>query len=67
MMEDAVKEVLLDPIVARGYMSPLTRRFLGCVWVGCFLAWSTPGWLYPDAVRGAKTPFLPFSMVKLVL
>ncbi|KAF2120337.1 hypothetical protein BDV96DRAFT_683800 [Lophiotrema nucula] len=67
MIEDIAKEVFMDRCLKRGHTSAIFRRVLGYVWVGCFLAWSTPAWLYPDAVKGPKTPFLPFSFVKLEL
>lgn len=38
----------------------MTMRLLGHVWVVVFLVWTTPAWLYPDALRPPKTPFLAF-------
>jgi len=67
MIEDIVKETFVDRSLKRGQASATIRHVLGYVWVVCFLAWSTPAWLYPDAVKGPKTPFLPFSFVKLEL
>jgi hypothetical protein len=65
LVEDFVKKVFMSRSLGKDGGYATFRRVLGYVWVGCFLAWSTPAWLYPDAVKGPKTPFLPFSFVKL--
>jgi hypothetical protein len=45
-------------------------RGIGFVWIGAFLTWSSPVWLYPQASRPARPGpggFLPFSVVRLFL
>lgn len=56
IFEDVLKAVSANeesPVWHKAMM-----RLLGYLWVGLFLVWTTPGWLYPDALRPPKTPFL---------
>ncbi|KAF1953442.1 hypothetical protein CC80DRAFT_494723 [Byssothecium circinans] len=47
----------------------LALRALGFLWVGAFMTWSGPAWIYPQAVKqspkGAAS-FLPFSILQML-
>lgn len=61
--EDAVEALFPRP--GKGYKGPSFRvRLFGYFWVACFLVWSTPAWLYPNAARSSGETFLPFSIFR---
>ncbi|KAH7408179.1 membrane bound O-acyl transferase family-domain-containing protein [Phaeosphaeria sp. MPI-PUGE-AT-0046c] len=63
ILEDAAIAIFSHGKRTKGTVSSSLLCSLGYIWVVCFMAWSTPAWFYPDAVRGPKVPFLPFSLV----
>jgi hypothetical protein len=43
-------------------------KLAGFIWVGAFMAWTGPSWIYPQAARASApaqgpSAFLPFSIV----
>lgn len=38
-------------------------RVIGYIWVLSFQVWSTPAWLYPQAMRGPQQSVLPFTVI----
>lgn len=72
-IEDSVQAIFRAVCGGKGRMSTQRQawaRSIGYVWVGAFLAWSTPVWVYP-AIRmnkgGADDRILPFSVLRLLL
>jgi len=39
------------------------KRTLGCVWLLCWLVWTTPDWNYPIAQRSSGQGILPFTLL----
>jgi hypothetical protein len=38
-------------------------KVLGCVWVGCWMSWCCPIWVYPTLRRGRKE-MVPYSFIR---
>ena len=72
-IEDGMQAIYRASCGGKGRVSAQTQgwaRLIGYVWVGAFLAWSTPAWVYPVICMnkgGANDRMLPFSMLKLLL
>lgn len=71
--------VLLEDLVCNVYRSikgvsrdqPVTRgqKFVGYIWVGAFLAWSLPAYVYPMLYRGnlgLDDSVTPVSIVRIL-
>ena len=70
-LEDGVqalhRQLILKRTVKTSLRSRSVARMIGYVWLGTFLAWSTPVWAYPAMRRNrgvAEDRVLPFSIVR---
>ena len=61
MVEDAVQA-----LTERLAMLRPMRRLIGYSWVGVFLVWSTPVWMFPPMRQGDSGQMVPFSIVSLL-
>ncbi|KAH8732135.1 membrane bound O-acyl transferase family-domain-containing protein, partial [Phaeosphaeriaceae sp. PMI808] len=62
-----VEEALRALLIRVQYKRNCGQKSTGYVWVGAFLTWSDPAWLYPQISRPSKPGpggFLPFSIVR---
>lgn len=68
MIEDGVQACYSRLVRGSGTQPrKLAIRCLGYAWVASFLVWSSPAWLYPQALRPVKAGangLLPYSIVQ---
>ena len=71
LIEDSVQALYrrIDPETQRPLPRQMLVRMIGFVWLGCFLAWTTPVWAYPAMRRNQGEPkdmVLPFSVIGML-
>ena len=71
LLEDSVQALchrfVLKTVESRSSRWGSVAKVTGYVWLGLFLAWSTPAWAYPAMRRNrgkAEDIILPFSIMK---
>lgn len=66
MMEDLVMAAYKKVMgVQKGQQLGGWTRYVGWLWVGCFMSWCCPIWVYPTLRRGGEG-MVPFSFIRMM-